>query len=85
MVDPGEGPPLLLDQTEVRRAEKKKIVESGLLPYLRVWMIALLPYLKVWICHCTHIQTVSKITSIVFSFPCVDDICLSVIFGSYKH
>ena len=46
MVDPGEGPLLLLDQTEVRRAEKN-FVESGLLPYLRLWMTAPLSYLKV--------------------------------------
>ena len=32
-------PPLLLDQTEARRAEKL-FVKSGLLRYLRVWMTA---------------------------------------------
>ena len=45
LADPGEGPggpggpgpPLFLDQTEARRAEKK-IFETGLPPYLRVWM-----------------------------------------------
>ena len=34
------GPPLFLDQTETRRAEKKFVSETGPPPtYLRVWMI----------------------------------------------
>ena len=81
---PGGPPPLILDQMRPE-GPKKLFVEFGLLPYLRVWMTAPLPYLKVWIRHCTYIQTLSNITSIVFSFPCVDDICLSVIIRSYKQ
>ena len=46
--DPGEGPggppPLFLDKTETRRAEKKKFLEiAPLPPYLRVWMTTSLP------------------------------------------
>ena len=53
VADPGEGPgpppPLFLDQTEARRAEK--ILGGGPgPPYLRVWMTAPAFYLKVWIC-----------------------------------
>ena len=80
--DPKKGPwdSLLLDQTKI-------FVESALLPYLRGLDYRPLPYLKVWIRHCTYIQTVSKITCIVFdnSYLCVDDICLSVIIRSYKQ
>ena len=45
VADLGEGPggpcpPLFLDQTETRRAEKKIVSETGPPPtYLRVWMI----------------------------------------------
>ena len=79
----GAPPPYFL--TKLRPEEPKKLfVESELFPYLRVWMIAPLPYLKVWIRHCTYIP-VSNIMSIVFSFSCVDDICLSVIIRSYKQ
>ena len=54
-------PPLFLDQTEVRKAEKK-IWRPGLpSPYLRVWMTTPPPpFLKVWIRHCNapdYIQT----------------------------
>ena len=40
VADPGEAPaPLFLDQTEARRAGKKKLKpETGRPPYLRVWM-----------------------------------------------
>ena len=77
-------PPYFL--TKLRPEEPKKLfVESELFPYLRVWMTAPLPYLKVWIRHCTYTQTLSNIMSIVFSFSCVDDICLSVIIRSYKQ
>ena len=45
--DLGEGPSLVLDQTEARRVEKK-FFETGFPPYLRVWMTATpVPYLKV--------------------------------------
>ena len=58
MADPGEGPeeptpPLFLDQTKARRAEKK--IGGPGPPYLRIWMTApSLPpsYLKVCIRHC---------------------------------
>ena len=56
LADPGEGPggpggppPLFLDQTEARRAEKIFWGAPGP-PYLRVWMTAPAFYLKVWIC-----------------------------------
>ena len=46
---PAPPPPLFLDQTEARRAEK--ILGGGPgPPYLRVWMTAPAFYLKVWIC-----------------------------------
>ena len=47
----GEGHPLFLDQTEVRRAEKIFLETAP--PYLMVWMTAFPPphYLKVWIHH----------------------------------
>ena len=54
VADPGEGPggarppPLFLDQTEARRAEKIFWGAPGP-PYLRVWMTAPAFYLKVWI------------------------------------
>ena len=57
MADPKEGPggagsPIILDQTETRRAEKK-FLETCTPPFLRIWMIAPPPsYLKVWIRHC---------------------------------
>ena len=41
-------PPLFLDQTEARRAEKIFWGAPGP-PYLRVWMTAPAFYLKVWI------------------------------------
>ena len=44
----GPGLPLFLDQIEARRAEKI-FFETGLPPYLRVWMTPPPPYLKVWI------------------------------------
>ena len=53
VADPGEGPggppPLFLDQTEVRRVEKK--IETRPPPKLRVWMTPppQSPYPKVWI------------------------------------
>ena len=51
----GGAPPLFLDQTEFRKAEKKIFV-TGPPPYLRVSMIAppppKPPYLTVWIRHC---------------------------------
>ena len=53
VADPGEGPwhpPLFLDQTVARRAQKIFLLLAPL--YLRVWMTAPLPYLKVWIRHC---------------------------------
>ena len=57
----GPAPPLLLDQTEARRAEKiffgDRHPSSPPPPpspshYLWVWMTGPLPYLKVWILHC---------------------------------
>ena len=55
VADPGKGPgnlplppPLFLDQTEARRAEKK-LFEDHPPPYLRVWMTPPPPYLKVFI------------------------------------
>ena len=52
VADPGEGhgdlppPPLFLDQTEARRAEKNFFGDPP--PYLRVWMTPLPPsFLKV--------------------------------------
>ena len=42
-VGPGGPPPLFLDQTEARRAEKKFFWETGPPPFLRVWMTALPP------------------------------------------
>ena len=52
VANPGEGSPLFLDLTEVRRAGKFFLeTASPPPPYLRVWMTA--PrYLKVWIRHC---------------------------------
>ena len=44
----GPAPPLFLDQTEARRAEKIFLGGTGP-PYLRVWMTAPAFYLKVWI------------------------------------
>ena len=58
VADPGEGPgkptlppPLLIDQTEARRAEKIFFGDRPPSPYLRVWMDAFPrpSYLKVWI------------------------------------
>ena len=54
VADPGEGPgapPLLIDQTEARRAEKNFFGDRPPSPYLRVWMDAFPrpSYLKVWI------------------------------------
>ena len=46
----GPGSPLFLDQTEARRAEKRKF-HTGLSPYLKVWMTGPPPYLTVWIRH----------------------------------
>ena len=43
-------PPLSLDQTKARRAEKIFLGGRPGLPYLRVWMTAPAIYLKVWIC-----------------------------------
>ena len=45
-------PPLSLDQTEARRAEKN-FFEAGPSPYLRVWMNRPPLYLKVWTRHWT--------------------------------
>ena len=45
-------PPLSLDQTEARRAEKN-FFEAGPSPYLRVWMNRSPLYLKVWTRHWT--------------------------------
>ena len=58
VADLGEGPggaarPLLLDQTEARRAEKF-LFKTGPPLYLRVWMTGPHPYLKVWIRHCSR-------------------------------
>ena len=54
-------PPLFLDQTEVRKAEKKFWRPGLPSPYLRVWMTTPPPpFLKVWIRHCNsldYIQT----------------------------
>ena len=38
VADLGEGPPLFLDQTEARRADKKFLETFPTPPYLRVWM-----------------------------------------------
>ena len=46
----GAPAPLILDQTEGRRAEKK-FFETGPLHYLRVWMTAPTPNLQVWTRH----------------------------------
>ena len=44
---PGDPPPLFLDQTETRRAEKKFVSETGPPPtYRRVWMIPPTPPLN---------------------------------------
>ena len=43
------GPLLFVDQTETLRA--KLFMETGIPPYLRVWM-STPPYLKLWIRHC---------------------------------
>ena len=57
MADPGEGPggptpPLLLDQTEARRVQKKNFGDRPP-PYLRIGMTPPPPrYLKVCIRHC---------------------------------
>lgn len=52
MADPAEGPgrPLILDQSEARRAEKTFFLRPPP-PYLTVWMTGLPPYLMVWIRH----------------------------------
>ena len=60
MADPGEGSggpdPLLLDQTEARRGEKKFLGGDRAPRYLGGWKNAPPPppppYLKVWIRHC---------------------------------
>ena len=44
------GSPLFLDQTEARRAEKRKF-HTGLSLYLKIWMTGPPPYLTVWIRH----------------------------------
>ena len=52
--DPGgAGHPLLLDQTQTRKAEKFFLETGSPLPHLRVWRTWTPPYyLKVWIWHC---------------------------------
>ena len=52
--DPGgAGHPLVLDQTETRKAEKLFLETGSPLPHLRVWRTWTPPYyLKVWIWHC---------------------------------
>ena len=50
----GRAPPLLLDQTEAWRAEKKNLSPPPPPPYLRVWMTGLPLYLKVWIRCCWY-------------------------------
>ena len=47
----GVRPPLFLDQTEARRAEKNVGDRPPPLPYLRVWMTGLPSFLKVCIRH----------------------------------
>ena len=42
----GARPPLFLDQTEARRAEKKFFSRPPPSPYLRVWMTGPPPYLR---------------------------------------
>ena len=48
---PGGPPPLGLDQTEARRAEKNFFKTGPPSPYLRGWMTGFPAYLKVWIRH----------------------------------
>ena len=47
----GFSPPLILDETEARRAEKNFLRDRAL-PYVRVWMTRPPTSLKVWIWHC---------------------------------
>ena len=53
MVDSGEhlGPPLVLDQTEARRAKKKNFVDRPLLSLSQGMDKRAPPYVNVWIQH----------------------------------
>ena len=78
MGDPGEDPPLFLDQTEAQRPKKFFFQDHPPPPpYPRVWMMASppspppLPYLKVSIHHCKF--TIFCFWLVLLYFPFKDE------------